>query len=59
MRDLIQPTTDAGNVVQLLLVLALWAGMLLWTWRRSAGARLITIGAGILAVGLLGLRAMH
>ncbi len=59
MRDLLQPTTDAGNIAQLLLVVVLWAAAVTWTWRRSSEARLVAIGAGILAVGLLGLRAMH
>lgn len=59
MRDLLQPTTDAGNIAQLLLVVVLWAAAVTWTWRRGSEARLVAIGAGILAVGLLGLRAMH
>lgn len=59
MRDLILPTTDAGVLAQLVLVLVLWSAALVWAVRRAPAARPLVVGSGLVTLGLLGLRAMH
>lgn len=58
MLDLLLPETDAGVIAQLLLVLVMWLGGL-WSLRNRPDARLVVAGAGLLMLGLIGLRALH
>ncbi len=58
MRDLLLPATDAGVVTQLFLVLALWL-IALWSLRNRPDSRLLVTGAGLVILGLIGLRALH
>lgn len=55
---MIRPATDTGVVVQLVVLLAVVAG-LVWVTRTRPEWRLVVIGAGLLALGLMGLRAAH
>jgi hypothetical protein len=56
--DLLQPTTDAGVALQLVLVLVGAAIALGRSWHR-ADLRLVVIGLTLLLLGLMGLRAVH
>lgn len=56
--DLMLPATDGGVVLQLTVVLVLAVGAV-WMTRARRDWRLVSIGAGLLAVGLIGLRALH
>lgn len=58
MNDLLRPTTDAGVFLQFALVL-LVVGLGLVLTRRRPDGRLVVIGAGMLALGVMGLRAVH
>lgn len=58
MSSLLWPTTDAGVLAQLVVLLAL-VGVALWRWGRQPDARLLVIGAGIALLALMGLRAAH
>jgi hypothetical protein len=56
--DLLLPTTDAGVAAQL----AVWAAASvggLFVTRRNKDLRLLVIGLSVLALGLLGVRAIH
>lgn len=58
MSELVLPRTDAGVAVQVVVaVVVLLAG--LWATRRRPDARLVVVGAGLVLVGLIGLRAAH
>ncbi|MDX1659695.1 MAG: hypothetical protein R3343_12810 [Nitriliruptorales bacterium] len=58
MNELLFPRTDLGVAVQLAVVLVL-SGVILWrTWHRSE-FRLVTVGAALLTLALIGLRAAH
>ncbi len=56
--DLLLPRTDAGVLVQTLLAGVIFATLLavVWRWRE---ARVFVAGAGVLALALMGLRAVH
>lgn len=56
--EILRPRTDAGAFGQLAVVVFVWLGVL-WGVRRRPDARLVTFGAGLLLVGLMGLRAAH
>lgn len=56
--NLILPETDAGVLAQLVVVLIAWGAVLWYFWSRR-DSRLVAIGAGVLALGLMGLRALH
>ena len=58
MEALLFPRTDAGVVVQVV-VLAVLIGGALWLTRQHRDARLVVIGGSLLLVGLVGLRAAH
>ncbi len=52
------PRTDAGVLAQLV-VLLLTVGAGLWWTRQRPDARLVVIGAGLLLIALMGVRAAH
>lgn len=58
MRDVLMPRTDRGVLVQLLLVIAavVVVGVLV---RRERSLVTLTIGIGLVIVGLMGVRALH
>ena len=58
MRDLLLPTTDAGALLQVVL-LAVAVGALLWVTRRHRDLRLLVAGTGLLLLALMALRAAH
>jgi hypothetical protein len=58
MSDLLLPRTDAGVAAQLILVLVL-GGVALFAARRHREWRLVVIGSMMLALGLVGVRALH
>lgn len=58
MIDLILPATDAGVVVQTVIVLVLGAGAVIATRRRREWM-LVAIGLTLLVFGFFGLRALH
>lgn len=58
LTDLALPRTDAGVAVQLALVIAA-GGITLWLVRGRPHYRLLTLGSLILAISLMGLRALH
>ena len=58
MLDLLLPSTDGGVAIQL----AMWAAIsavALLTARRNKDLRLLVIGLSVLALGLMGIRAIH
>ena len=56
--DLLLPATDGGVAIQLLIVVLIFA-IALWRSWNSPEARLVVIGAGMVALGLMGFRALH
>lgn len=58
MIDLVLPTTDAGVVVQSVIVLVLGAGAVFATRRRREWM-LVAIGTTMVILGFFGLRALH
>lgn len=56
--DLLLPKTDLGVLVQIGLLVVLFAVALWRLWSRSE-LRLLVIGLGLLAFGFVGLRALH
>ncbi len=58
MRDFLLPATDAGVLVQLGGVVILWLAAVI-ALRNQAEWRLVAIGAGLVALGLIGVRALH
>lgn len=56
--DIVLPRTDAGVLVQLLVVLAIFA-ISLWGFWSNPELRLVVLGLGLLVFGLLGVRALH
>lgn len=56
--DLLLPATDAGVLVQLVLV-AIVASVVSVIARRNRDVRLAVVGLTVLTVGLLALRAVH
>lgn len=55
---LIWPTTDAGVLVQLV-VLVVLVGVGLWRTWRFPELRLFVLGLGVFVLGLMALRASH
>lgn len=58
MIDLLLPATDAGVLAQVIVVLVVGVVTISLT-RRNREWRLIAVGGTLLALGLLGLRALH
>lgn len=58
MTEFLLPRTDAGVVVQALLVVGLIA-VALWRSRHRPDLRLLAVGIGLMAVAAMGLRAAH
>ncbi len=58
MGELLMPRTDLGVGVQFGVVLVAWAAGLYLT-RGRPEFRLVVIGAGLLTLALMGLRAAH
>ena len=58
MRDLLLPATDAGVIGQLAAVVAVWV-IALWALRNRPDARLFAVGAGLVLLALIGVRALH
>lgn len=58
MRNILLPSTDAGAIFQIVAVLVVWIGLLVVV-RRSAEARLLVGGIGMITLGWFGLRALH
>jgi len=56
--DLLVPTTDAGVLIQAVIVGSVLILLLAVTWRRGEW-RLVSIGLTILAIGFFGVRALH
>lgn len=58
LTDLIWPTTDAGVVAQLV-VLVVLVGVAVWRTWRLPDLRLFVVGLGVFVLGLMALRASH
>lgn len=56
--DVLLPATDAGVLVQVITVLILGAIALRAAWRHAEW-RIFVIGAWVLLLSLLGIRAVH
>lgn len=56
--DLLLPKTDTAVLIQLVVVL-LALGIALWRFWSNPDLRLLVIGAGLLVLGLMGLRSLH
>jgi hypothetical protein len=56
--DLLLPTTDAGVLVQLIVVVTAGALGLVLT-RRHPDWRLLVVGATLVALAFMGLRTLH
>lgn len=58
MRDLLLPATDAGVLAQVAVVAAVLLA-LLWRVRDDRDVVWFVAGAGLVVLGILGLRALH
>lgn len=58
MRQILLPGTDAGVLVQVVAVMVIWICLLVIV-RRSAEARLLVGGLGMITLAWFGLRALH
>lgn len=58
MRQFLLPSTDAGVLVQVVTVTVVWVCLLVVV-RRSAEARLLIGGIGMITLAWFGLRALH
>jgi hypothetical protein len=58
MIDVLLPTTDQGALVQAIVVLML-GGLAVFVLRRHREARIFAIGATVLLLALMGVRAIH
>ena len=56
--DILIPSTDMGVAIQLVVVSG-FIGLTLWKVWRKPEIRLITIGSGLVLLGLMGFRALH
>jgi hypothetical protein len=56
--DLLLPATDAGVVVQFVVVGLVLVAVLWRSWSNPE-ARLLVIGSGLVILGLMGFRALH
>ena len=58
MRQILLPSTDAGVLVQVVAVMVSWICLLVIV-RRSAEARLLVGGLGMITLAWFGFRALH
>ncbi|MBW3662753.1 MAG: hypothetical protein KY469_06610 [Actinobacteria bacterium] len=58
MNELLFPRTDAGVLVQVVVLAAIVATALWRTW-ANPDLRLLVVGSGLLGFALMGLRAAH
>lgn len=58
MRNFLLPSTDAGALFQVVAVTVVWVCLLVVV-RRSAEARLLVGGIGMITLAWFGLRALH
>ncbi|CAN5897946.1 hypothetical protein BH23ACT5_BH23ACT5_16020 [soil metagenome] len=58
LREILLPTTNGGVLIQTIGVLVVGGMAMVWL-RHSADARLVAIGATLLGLGLIGIRALH
>ena len=58
MTDLLLPRTDAGVVVQVVILAAVFA-LALWAARRNRDAMVFVGGLAVFTGGLLALRTLH
>ena len=58
MRQILLPSTDAGVLVQVVVVTAVWVCLLVIV-RRSAEVRLLVGGLGMITLGWFALRTLH
>lgn len=58
MRQILLPSTDAGVLVQVVVVTAVWACLLVIV-RRSAEVRLLVGGLGMITLAWFALRTLH
>ena len=56
--DILIPSTDMGVAIQFVVVSG-FIGLALWKFWRKPEIRLITIGSGLVLLGLMGFRALH
>ncbi len=56
--DILIPSTDMGVAIQFVVVSG-FIGLTLWKFWRKPEIRLITIGSGLVLLGLMGFRALH
>jgi hypothetical protein len=56
--DLLLPSTDAGVLVQVVLVTLIFA-VLMWLARRNRELRIFVAGGWIMTYALMALRAVH
>lgn len=56
--DILIPSTDMGVGIQFVVVSG-FIGLALWKFWRKPEIRLITIGSGLVLLGLMGFRALH
>jgi len=56
--DILLPSTDKGVAVQFAIIIVLF-GLALWKFWRNPDARLLTVGIGLVGLGLMGFRALH
>lgn len=58
MIDFLLPATDGGVLAQVVAVVIIGTVAVVVTWRRREW-RLLSVGATVLALALMGLRALH
>lgn len=58
MRDILLPRTDQGVLAQLLLVIGVVVVVVVVV-RRERSLVTLTVGAGLVVVGLMGVRGLH
>lgn len=58
MRDIVWPRTDQGVIAQLVIVV-LAVTVITFLVRRERSLVLVTVGAGLVLVGLMGVRGLH
>jgi hypothetical protein len=56
--DILIPSTDKGVGIQFVVVSG-FIGLALWRFWRKPEIRLLTIGSGLVLLGLMGFRALH
>ncbi len=58
MIEVLLPRTDGGVLFQVIVVAILAAGALTATWKRPE-LRVLVIGSALVALGAIGVRALH